>query len=369
MKVVRANVDITEREKGEESLIASNNNCWLLTENRQDLVEIWDVNGVIQYASRSHERLLGIPPDICEGKTVFNLVHPDDIPNFRKQYNNMVLNKTSTQVEFRYKHAQDYWVFIEAWGTPVMGKDGEVDYLLIEARDITERKKREKLLLNSDKLFVIEQLAAVFAHKIRNPLTTIRGFIQLLQKEVNKPFYTNILLSEIRQLEIIINDLLTLAKPKKLEIKKVNAKTLIDQVIALFKSQEILNHVEIIQEYCSDLPLIYCDATLIKQVFKNILENAVDAMPEGGTIKIQTNWDSDCIQFRFIDSGNGISEERLKNIGQPFYSIKEKGTGFGLTLAMKIAHEHGGNISIVSKINMGTIVDFILPIKDPFLIN
>nr|WP_269078062.1 ATP-binding protein [Alicyclobacillus acidoterrestris] len=102
----------------------------------------------------------------------------------------------------------------------------------------------------------------------------------------------------------------------------------------------------------------------MKQVFINILQNAVEAMPNGGTITAQISLhDPQSIQFRFIDQGCGIPQERMKHIGEPFYSSKEKGTGLGLMISLKIVQEHGGTLHIDSVVNRGTTVDVILPIK------
>lgn len=146
-------------------------------------------------------------------------------------------------------------------------------------------------------------------------------------------------------------------------MQEVDGVVVLNQVVLLFSTQSILNNVEIIEEHDSEVPRIYCDENQIKQVFINILQNAVDAMPNGGIIKTQVLChDSELIKFRFIDQGCGISSERIKYIGEPFYSSKEKGTGLGLMVSNKIVHEHGGSIHIESMVNEGTIVDVMLPI-------
>ena len=240
----------------------------------------------------------------------------------------------------------------------------EVKHIVVVARDISKRKKAEELLRKTEKLSVVGQLAAGVAHEIRNPLTSIKGFVQLLQKTVDKPIYTDIILSEIGRLEEIVKGFLSLSKPLPPHKEEIDVKILLQQVVHLFESQAILNNVEIVQESCFGLPPIYCDGNHIKQVFFNILHNAVEAMPNGGMIKIQTLLhNSDSIKFRFIDQGHGISEERIKKIGEPFFSTKEKGTGLGLMVSQKIVQEHGGTINIESAVNRGTTVEVILPMK------
>lgn len=357
--------DVTERKKAEEALLQSEEKYRLIAENTQDLIGVLDTNGVVQYASPSYEKVLGFPPEMYEGKgnMALDMIHPDDNPFLQEQYRNMVLSKTPCSVEFRYKHVNGEWVDVEAVGTPVLDELGDVKQIIVVARNISERKKAEEWIRKSEKLSVVGQLAAGVAHEIRNPLTSIKGFIQLLQSEEEKPFYTDVVLSEIDRLEEIVKGFLSLAKPQPPHREEVNIKILLQDVIRLFNSQAILKNVEIVQEPSKDLPTIYCDSNQIKQVFINILQNAVEAMPNGGLITIQSSQQNDkSAKFRFIDQGSGITKDRIKSIGEPFYSTKEKGTGLGLLISHKIVQEHGGTLNIESIINQGTTVDVILPI-------
>ena len=364
VEVIGSCVDITERKKIEEHLKSSESHYRLIAENTQDLIGLLDVNGMVHYASPSHEKVLGFSPQVYEGHLAFDMVHPDDVFHIQTHYANMVVSKTPCYVEFRYKHANGGWVYVEAIGTPVLDEKNEVKHFVVVARDITERKKAEELIRKSERLSIVGQLGASVAHEIRNPLTSIKGFVQLLQKEGEKPFYTDILLSEIDRLEDIVKGFLSLSKPLPPHKEEIDAKILLQQVVRLFESQAILKSVEIIQDPCLDSPVIYCDENQIKQVFINILQNAVEAMPNGGIIKIQMLWhNSDSIKFRFIDQDHGISEKRIKKIGEPFFSTKEKGTGLGLMVSQNTVQEHDGTINIGSAMNRGTTVEVILPIK------
>jgi PAS domain S-box-containing protein len=369
VEVIGSCVDITEKKKIEEDLKSSEYRYRIIAENTQDLIRVIDINGIICYASPSHETVLGFPKNVYEGSLFYELIHPDDVDNTKKAFSR-IISLTPQQVEFRYKHADGRWIFVESKGTPVLNEQGEIECIVIVGRDISERKKTEELIRKSERLSVAGKMAAGIAHEIRNPLTSIKGFVQLLQNEVEKPLYMKTIFSEIYRIEEIINEFLLLDQPPIYQFKEIKIGTLLQQVFNLFYTQTTLKNVEIVQEYRSDITNIDCVESQIKQVFIHILQNAVEAMPNGGKIKVRIlNNSSEYIIIRFIDEGIGISEERMRNIGVPFYSIKEKGTGFGLMICNKIIQEHGGEINIISEINKGTTVDILLPIKQTCPIN
>ena len=172
------------------------------------------------------------------------------------------------------------------------------------------------------------------------------------------------MLSEIARLNDVVTELLSLAKPQIVKKNNVDPRVLLHKVLMLMNTQSQLHNVEIKLFQDSDLPAIHCDENQMKQVFINILQNAIDAMPNGGTITVQmSSIASHQVRFRFIDHGSGISKERIKHLGEPFYSSKEKGTGLGLMISHKIIQEHGGTIHIDSILNKGTTVDVVLPIS------
>lgn len=339
-----------------------------IAENTQDLVGVVDMEGTVLYASPSHELVLGFSSSEFEGNSAFYFVHPDDLAYVKKQFNDMVKLESTFDFEWRCKKADGSWVYIETRGAPIFDENRKVVQCVYGSRDISERKKAEELLLRTEKLSIVGQMAAGVAHEFRNPLTSIKGFAQLLQQGNEKPEYIELILSEVGRLEAIVWEFLTIAKPQAPKMQEVDAAVVLQQVVLLFSTQSILNNIEIIEEHDSEVLRIYCDENQIKQVFINILQNAVDAMPNGGIIKTQILChDSEFIKFRFIDQGSGISAERIKSIGEPFYSSKEKGTGLGLMVSNKIVHEHGGSIHIESTVNEGTTVDVILPIYSSLL--
>ena len=242
------------------------------------------------------------------------------------------------------------------------------EVFLSMSRDITERLKTEELLRKSEKLAVVGQLATAIAHEIKNPLTAMKGFMQLLKTTENENSlrYINVVSSEIERIESITNEFMVVAKPQAVKIQPNDISILIDQVVMLLEPQAIMNNIQIRTDCTPDIPLVPCEGNQLKQVFVNILKNAIESMQKGGEILIQINkLDNHQISLRFIDQGCGIPKERIPYLGEPFYSIKEEGIGLGLMICYKIIEAHKGKICIESEVNKGTTIDITLPICRP----
>ncbi len=231
-------------------------------------------------------------------------------------------------------------------------------------RDITDKLKMEEQLKKSDTLNVVGELAAGIAHEIRNPMTALKGFIQLLEGSVKGEYdsYFQVISSELQRIETIITDFLILAKPQAIsyQVKQVN--TVLSETLDLMSAQAAMNNIQFHTQY-GELPLIQCEANQLKQVFINLIKNAIEAMPGGGIIEVSTeSFFDNHILVSIQDHGMGIPKSVLKKLGEPFYTTKEKGTGLGLMVTYKIIEEHAGWIEVESKEGEGTLFQIYLPI-------
>ena len=238
--------------------------------------------------------------------------------------------------------------------------------LQVIIRDISERKKAEELVLQSEKLTVAGQLAAGIAHEIRNPLTAIKGFFKLLEREAKtqKDYYP-IIESELDRIELILSELLLLAKPNAVKFEEISLATVLKEVTTLLETQSILSNIwfELKVDVASEDAKIKGDPNQLKQVFINLLKNGIEAMDNGGVIKISTEFQSKGILVTVLDQGVGIPEELINRLGEPFFTTKNTGTGLGLMITYNIIKNHGGTVSVSSKKGIGTKFDIFLPIE------
>lgn len=231
------------------------------------------------------------------------------------------------------------------------------------------QKDRIKKMHRTDRLAIIGQLAAGAAHEIRNPLTSIRSTIQYVQKNMNDPVkekMTKELLGEVDRINEIIQGLLSFSNPDKLKPEQVDLKQLIEQTILLTSNITKKKNCKINIEYKTEKKDLIADPSQLKQVFLNIIMNAIHAVKKEGDINITIDWNEKVEKgldkpvqeyiITFIDDGAGISPENMEKIFDPFFTTKEDGTGLGLSISYGIIIQHGGDISVESGLGEGTSV-------------
>ncbi|MDF2648270.1 MAG: hypothetical protein K0Q73_4075 [Paenibacillus sp.] len=249
--------------------------------------------------------------------------------------------------------------------SPIRNEQGVTVAIACISRDITARKQTEEVLRRSEKLSLVGQLAAGVAHEIRNPLTTLRGFVQLQQKKGdNPPFYLDIMLSELDRINFIVSEFLVLAKPQINKFQPVDVSELLQELLLLLETQANLNNIQIETKLASDIPLLTCEANQLKQVFTNVIKNGMEAMTDGGTLTVEiTMGPSQNLIISITDQGCGIPQEELNRLGEPFFTTKETGNGLGLMVSQQIIANHKGSMKITSRVGVGTCVEIKLPLN------
>ncbi|MBU7316323.1 PAS domain-containing sensor histidine kinase [Paenibacillus oleatilyticus] len=356
--------DISERMQAQEQLFHSEEKYRSLVEELPVAVFIHQAGRWV-YANDTAVRLLeASAPEELLGRSVYEFLHPDYHAIVHNRIRMMEGGQALAPMKQKLMTVGGRPIDVEVFSFPTWFEGRFATRVMV--RDITDAEKARELLEHSEKLSLVGQLAAGIAHEIRNPLTAIKGFIQLLKSNASdKPYYYDIISSEINRIEEIIGEMLVLSKPKEAQIRPQDIRPLIGHVATLIDAQAIMNNIVIVTEYEEDLPLLECDENQLKQVFINLLKNAVEAMPNGGKLTLQVAAEAGGRQIavRVIDQGCGIPAEKLASIGQPFYTTKEQGTGLGMMVSMKIIENHDGTMSIASEEGQGTKIEIRLPVK------
>jgi two-component system, sporulation sensor kinase B len=220
-------------------------------------------------------------------------------------------------------------------------------------------------LIKVEKLKAVEQMGAAISHEIRNPLTAASGFVQLLQDDYlprnKRREYLSIVKEELNSAERVIQDYLTFAKPSLVSIEELNVKNELKQIINILQPMANQYSVEIITDF-SVIGFIKGDRQRFRQCFINILKNAVESMPNGGHLYIDTDFSQDNVTIRVTDTGVGMSKEQLERLGEPYYSTKgSKGTGLGMMVVFSLIRAMDGVIRVQSEVGVGTTFHISFP--------
>ncbi|WP_368504703.1 PAS domain S-box protein [Alkalihalophilus sp. As8PL] len=350
------------RKKIEHDLRESERRYKSLVEHTPETISVHDGRRLI-YINPAGEKLFKANSrhDLLN-KRIDSLYKANDIKRISENARLLMSGKKKlTTSLFQLQCLDGTTVDVEATSTIILFK-GKPAFRTI-LKDVSERKRMDDLIRKSDKLSMVAQLAAGVAHEIRNPLTAIKGFLQLFQREreFNEQFL-ELVMEELERVEGIIYEYLTLAKPNhESTFQTLKLHPIVQKVMTLVETQSIMKNVKVDFEF-EDVPTIYGSEKQLKQVFLNLLRNAIEAVEENGEITIRLlNHPENQICIQIEDNGCGIPKERIERLGEPFYSTKEKGTGLGLMVCYKIIEHHEGLLTIHSELGRGTKIDVILP--------
>ncbi|MCP3738230.1 PAS domain S-box protein [Rossellomorea sp. BNER] len=352
--------DITEKTKIEEELIEAKELLEAYFEHAGDGIALLDPEGNVLKVNHHFEKMFGFSKEEVTGQHITFIHSSEQVHQFKQNLKVVKQGKRIKDFEtVRYRKDKTP-VYISFNMNPILNEKGNLMGISAIIRDLSEKKKNEDLLKKSEQLAMIGQLAAGVAHEIRNPLTTLKGFLQLIKEQANDDFYLEVIQGEIERIEIITNEFLALAKPRAVHYTANSLTSLLTNSVEFIKMECLKQGVDV--KFSVKEAMIYCNPHEIKQVILNVMKNALEAMPKGGLLEVILEKNEQFAKLIIQDTGDGISPERMKHLGEPFYSTKEKGTGLGLMICQKIIKEHHGAITINSKINQGTRVEISIPL-------
>jgi PAS domain S-box-containing protein len=237
-------------------------------------------------------------------------------------------------------------------------------------KDLSQVKDLKDRLHRSERLAVLGEMAAYVAHEIRNPLNSINGFSQLIHQKVENGNqihdYAEVILEEANRVDQTMEEILDVLRFKKPIFQTIDINMIIKEAIPSFDSKAFERGVSILESFDNEIPNIQADGHQLRQVFINLLSNALDATDDGGKVQLQTGRDTNTIKIVIENSGEGILEENIVQIFNPFFTTKAKGTGLGLSIARKIIEDHGGAIDVESYPGKGTKFTIDFPLTQSF---
>jgi PAS domain S-box-containing protein len=358
--------EVDQNERGDAPCKQQHVNEWpyrMIAENLSDIIVIINSQGIITYISPSVQSVLEIAPDEVVNRHLLAVLPLETGRLVMQTIRQITLEKQPRLITFTCPDRNGKKITLEAKGTPVNQEEHETNQVIFIIRNHTKHVQTEEFLQKIDKLSVIGQMAAGVAHEIRNPVTSIKGFVQLLRRDQWKREYFDIMQAEFHQLESVLREYVFLSRECTEPYEPKNLAHLLRQVTRLVQVKLERHHLVLdVKEV--EGTTIWCDQNQIQQLFMNLLSNSVESMQDGGTIHIVARRkESEQVMIRIIDHGCGMAEERLKRLGEPFYSTKEKGTGLGLMICYKIMQAHDGYIHFSSTPNKGTTVEVSFPLR------
>ncbi|KIL12577.1 Sporulation kinase C [Bacillus pumilus] len=360
--------DLNTREKEAHELTERLNR---ITDNLQEIVFETNEKGEIIFLNQAWTQMTGYEIDECLG-TMYNQYFDQEERVVQHLLSVIKEHKDAGRVELQLLHKEGKKVWGDVHYKLYFDEHHQFTGGIGTVADITKQKQaklelersNQQLQMQAQKLAVAGQIAAGIAHEVRNPLTSVNGFLQLMKTQYpERTDYFDIIFSEIKRIDFVLSELLVLAKPQSVHFQEVQLHELLEQVITLLKTNAVLSNIDLKQPFKrQDAGAILADANQMKQLFINLIKNAIEAMPEGGSIYISTEKVLNEWKITIQDEGKGMSEEDIQKIYDPFFSTKKEGTGLGLTICATILKDHHGTMDVSSELGKGTAFHIYLPV-------
>jgi len=263
--------------------------------------------------------------------------------------------------------------------SPLIKDDLEITAGVILIQDTSLLKELQENSQQTEYLSTLSTLTAGMAHEIRNPLSGIRGSAQLLLKDLKNDGqreYMEIVIEEVDRINRLVKKMMDLTRPALNDFKPTNIHQVLEEILILEKGTLEMKEGAFVQVYDPSIPTIKANKDELKQVFLNLVKNAVEASPKGGRVRISTQYNTDYtfrkkqdtlsphnIVVKITDSGLGMTKTTMKKLFTPFFTTKKRGTGLGMAVSLKIVENHHGKIKVTSEENIGTVIQVFLPVN------
>ncbi len=357
-------LDITAQRKAERKLAEQVEFLGTLIETIPNPVYYTDLDGRLIECNRAYAELLGKPKEELFGAQHFDMFTKVQAEEFHNSDLALVESGTSSLsydsiIEFPGGRKVDLLIN----KTILYDNEGNPSGLLGALTDLTEHREMQRSMARLDQYRIIGEMAAAIGHEVRNPMTTVRGFLQLLNEGddfVGKKEYFDLMIEEIDRANSIITDFLSLGKGLHTELKLENLNQIIENSF-LILSAEAKKHDHIMKMVLEEVPLVPLDFKQIRQLIFNLVRNGLEAMASPGILTISTCTADNYIVLSIKDQGSGIDTAMLEHLGKPFVTTKEKGTGLGLAVCYSIVERHGAQLEVETADN-GTIFYIKFPV-------
>ncbi|EMO7863120.1 TPA: two-component system sensor histidine kinase AtoS [Citrobacter amalonaticus] len=336
----------------------------LIIENAADGVIAIDRQGDVTTMNPAAEMITGYTLNELVGRPYATLFSD---PHFASPVLDTLAHGTEHLAQEVSFPARDRTIELSVTTSRIHNPNGELIGALVIFSDLTARKETQRRLAQTERLATLGELMAGVAHEVRNPLTAIRGYVQIIRQQTSLPVhqeYLSVVLKEIDSINKVIQQLLDFSRPRQSQWQQVLLNSLIEETLILVQTSGVQARITFNFEQETGLPAIVADRELLKQVILNLLINAVQAINARGEIRIRT-WQYSATQqaVAIEDNGGGIDIALQKKIFDPFFTTKASGTGLGLALSQRIINAHQGDIHVASMPGCGATFTLILPIN------
>ena len=336
----------------------------------QEGVLVIDNEGLLLYANRATEKLAGFDFARTKGRSILRFLrewdweHLLDIPDASDGgWSRMV----TREIEIAYPEHR----VISVYAVPLDEQDVVRKGVLVILRDVSSERRLEASALEEERSNAVKNLAAGVAHEIGNPLNALNIHLQLLMRELSalkdetarRPLQelAEIAHKEVERLDTIITQFLRAVRPSKPVLRPEAPAEVLAETLKLLKTEFGNRRIEISVDIPEAIPAVKLDRQQIKQVFFNLIKNALDAMPDGGNLKIVFGVGDAFVDISFMDTGCGIAMAEMGHVFDPYYTTKPNGTGLGLMIVRRIVEDHGGEIELATKSGQGACFKIRLP--------